>query len=328
MKRHVCIIAEAGVNHNGSIDIAMQLIDAAAIAGADYVKFQTFSADAIVSRDAPKAEYQKVNSAAAESQYQMLKRLELSDSDHKILIEHCRMRGIGFLSTAFDVASVEYLNGIGLPMMKVPSGEITNLPYLRAINNCKKPVLLSTGMSNESEISAALNVLCDCKVTLLHCTTEYPCPFVAVNLSAMSTMRTRFGLPVGYSDHTPGIEVAIAAVAMGAEVVEKHFTLDRNMSGPDHKASLEPRELKEMVKAIRNIECAVGDGVKAPAEAEIKNIAVARKSIVAKVPIRKGDVFTEDNLTVKRPGTGMSPMLWDSVVGTVATMDYDADDLI
>lgn len=328
MKRHVCIIAEAGVNHNGSIDIAKRLIDAASEAGADYVKFQTFSADAIVSRNAPKAEYQKSTSGSVETQYQMLKKLELSNVGHEVLMAHCVERGIGFLSTAFDVTGVEYLNHLNLPMMKVPSGEITNLPYLRAINRCQKTVLLSTGMSTEQEVSDALEILKDCEVTLLHCTTEYPCPFEAVNLSAMQTLKRRFGRAVGYSDHTLGIEVPIAAVAMGAEVLEKHFTLDRNMSGPDHKASLEPNELKQMVEEIRNIELAIGNGIKQPAEAEMKNISIARKSIVAKVAIRKGEVFTEDNLTVKRPGNGMSPMLWDAVIGKVATRDYNADDLI
>lgn len=328
MNHNVLIIAEAGVNHNGSLAIAKQLIDVAVSAGVDFVKFQTFSADSIVSRDAPKAMYQQVNDGVGESQYQMLKRLELTSGDHESLVAYCKKMGVGFLSTAFDLNSIAYLKGLDVPLMKVPSGEITNLPYLRAINACRKPVLLSTGMATEYEVSAALEVIRDCPVTILHCTTEYPCPFDAVNLKAMITLRDRFGLPVGYSDHTRGIEVPIAAVAMGAKVIEKHFTLDRSMPGPDHMASLEPEELKEMVKAIRNIESALGDGIKKPAMVEMKNIAIARKSIVALTPIRKGELLTEDNLTVKRPGGGISPMQWDEVVGTRASRDYKVDEQI
>ena len=325
----VFIIAEAGVNHNGSLDSAIGLVDAAADAGADAVKFQTFSADRLVSKTAQKAEYQKAATGADESQYEMLKRLELSDVAHLAIAEHCRKRGIMFLSTAFDCDGVRYLDTLGMPIFKIPSGEITNLPYLRTVSSCGKPMILSTGMSTMDEIRAAVSVLGESRdITLLHCTTEYPCPFSSVNLTAMVTMRKEFGLPVGYSDHTLGIEVPIAAVAIGARVIEKHFTLDRNQEGPDHKASLEPGELAKMVMAIRNVESALGNGIKTPAEVELKNIAVARKSIVARVPIRKGELFTEDNLSVKRPGTGLSPMLWDKVLGTVASRDYAEDEEI
>ena len=322
------IIAEAGVNHNGRIDLALKLVDAAADAGADVVKFQTFRADTIVAKTAEKADYQKVNTGNSESQYAMLKRLELSPADHETLIRRCRERRIQFCSTAFDVDSIRYLNGLNVPFMKVPSGEITNLPYLRAINACGKPVILSTGMSTLDEVAAAVSVLDKCKVTLLHCTTEYPCPSEAVNLKAMLTLKEKFDLPVGYSDHTQGIAVPIAAVAMGAEVIEKHFTLDRNMEGPDHKASLEPDELEAMVAAIRMVEQSMGNGVKIPAEAEKKNIAIARKSIVAKCTIKKGECLTEENLTVKRPGDGISPMRWDEVIGKVASRDFMIDERI
>lgn len=324
----VYIIAEAGVNHNGSLDLALKLVDAAAEAGADAVKFQTFKADTIVSKTAEKAEYQKANTGNSESQYAMLKRLELSEADHEALIKRCKERGIQFFSTAFDLASIRYLNGLGMPLMKVPSGEITNLPYLRAINECEKPVILSTGMATMDEVKAAVSVFTKCPLTLLHCTTEYPCPFEAVNLRAMLTLKEAFRLPVGYSDHTPGITIPVAAVAMGATVIEKHFTLDRNMEGPDHKASLEPDELKAMVAAIRNLEQAFGDGVKEPAAAERKNIAIARKSIVAKRQIKAGEIFTEENLTVKRPGNGRSPMMWDATIGTLAAKDYAVDEPI
>lgn len=322
---HVYIIAEAGVNHNGSLELALKLVDAAAEAGADAVKFQTFKADTIVSKTAQKAEYQKANTGSSETQYEMLKRLELSESDHEALMRRCQEKGIQFFSTAFDLDSIRYLNGLGMPFMKVPSGEITNLPYLRAINACGKPVILSTGMSTMDEVAAAVAVFTNCKVTLLHCTTEYPCPFEAVNLRAMLTLKERFNLPVGYSDHTQGITIPVAAVAMGAEVIEKHFTLDRTMEGPDHKASLEPDELKDMVDAIRNVEMSMGNGIKEPVSAEKKNIVIARKSIVARRHIAKGEVFSEDNLTAKRPGTGLSPMLWDKVIGCVADRDYDLD---
>lgn len=325
----VFVIAEAGVNHNGSLDAAIGLVDAAADAGADAVKFQTFSADRLVSRTAQKAEYQKATTGADETQYEMLKRLELSASDHLALVEHCRRRGIMFLSTAFDCDGVRYLDSLGIPIFKIPSGEITNLPYLRTVSACGKPMILSTGMSTMDEVRAAVAALGEGRnITLLHCTTEYPCPYASVNLSAMVAMRDEFGLPVGYSDHTSGIEISVAAVAMGARVIEKHFTLDRNQEGPDHKASLEPDELTRMIVAIRNVESALGNGLKVPDAVELKNIAVARKSIVARVPIRKGELFTEDNLTVKRPGTGLSPMLWDQVVGSAAKKDYAIDDMI
>ncbi len=325
----VFVIAEAGVNHNGSLDSAIGLVDAAAEAGADAVKFQTFRADGLVVKTARKAEYQEAATGADESQYEMLKRLELSDSDHRELMLRCRERGIMFLSTAFDCDGVRYLNSLGVPILKIPSGEITNLPYLRTVAGCGKPMILSTGMSTMNEVRAAVAVLGEGRdITLLHCTTEYPCPFSGVNLRAMVTMQEEFGFPVGYSDHTLGIEIPAAAVAMGARVIEKHFTLDRNQNGPDHKASLEPREFKRMVDAIRNVEDALGSAAKTPCAAELKNIAVARKSIVARVPIHKGELFTEDNLTVKRPGTGLSPMFWDQVVGTVATRDYAADEII
>ena len=324
----VFIIAEAGVNHNGSFDLAKKLIDAAADAGADCVKFQTFKADTLASKSAEKAAYQQQTTDAAESQYQMLKKLELPDEWHSLLMDYCREKGIMFLSTPFDVASIDFLDSLGVEYIKIPSGEITNLPYLRKVNSKRRPVIMSSGMASLSEIKAALAVLKDCKVSLMHCTTEYPCPFEGVNLKAMLTMRDAFHLPVGYSDHTKGIEVPIAAVAMGATIIEKHFTLDRNMEGPDHKASLEPDELKAMVTAIRHIESALGTGEKEPAECEKKNIAIARKSIVAKRAIKKGELLTEENLTVKRPGDGISPMKWDGVVGTVAKRDYAEDEKI
>ena len=325
---HVYIIAEAGVNHNGSRELALKLIDAAADAGVDAVKFQTFRADTLVSPDAPKADYQKANCGTAESQYQMLKRLELSEADHEALRAHCVELGIEFLSTPFDVSDIDYLRSFGVSRMKIPSGSVTDYPYLRKINGCGLPVILSTGMSTLDEVAAALAVLRDCKVSLLHCTTEYPCPFEAVNLRAMQTMRDRFGLPVGYSDHTPGITIPIAAVALGAEIIEKHFTLDRTMEGPDHKASIEPDELKAMVRAIRDVERSLGDGVKAPVPAERGNIAIARKSIVARRRIEAGEFFSEENLAAKRPGTGISPMRWPEVVGKKAGRKFEKDELI
>lgn len=324
----VFIIAEAGVNHNGSFELAKKLIDAAADTGADCVKFQTFKADTLASKSAEKASYQQQTTDATESQYQMLKKLELPDEWHPRLMNYCREKGIMFLSTPFDVDSIDFLDSFGLECFKIPSGEITNLPYLRKINSKKKPVIMSTGMSTLNEIKEALAVLKDCKVSLLHCTTEYPCPYEDVNLKAMQTMFEAFHLPVGYSDHTQGIEVPVAAVAMGATIIEKHFTLDRNMEGPDHKASLEPDELKAMVTAIRNIEQAFGMGEKEPAECEKKNIAIARKSIVARRAIKKGELLTEDNLTVKRPGDGISPMKWDDVIGSIAMRDYSEDEKI
>ena len=326
--KHVFIIAEAGVNHNGSIDLAEKLIDAAAEAGADAVKFQTFKAEKMISIYAEQAEYQKKNTGTQESQLEMIQKLELPFEQHQHLIDRCRQKGILFLSTPFDLASIDFLISLGLPLLKIPSGEITNLPYLRKINQSCKPVILSTGMASMAEVSAALKILKDCRVSLLHCTTEYPCPFADVNLQAMVEMKKFFKLPVGYSDHTTGIEVPAAAVALGAEIIEKHFTLDRHMAGPDHKASLEPDELKAMVSAIRHIEVALGDGIKKPVPSEIKNICIARKSIVAGRFIKKGEIFSAENLTTKRPGNGLSPMKWDEIIGTTAQRDYTKDEQI
>ncbi len=322
------IIAEAGVNHNGSTDIAKKLIDQAVNAGCDCVKFQNFIAENLASKNAQKANYQNLTTDAEESQLEMLKKLELSKEMTIELQNYCREKGIMFLSTPFDLESIDFLVSLNLPVLKIPSGEITNLPYLRKINSYKKDVILSTGMSNIDEIQSALDILADCNVTLLHCTTEYPCPYEDVNLKAIQTMKEHFGVEVGYSDHTEGIEIPIAAVAMGATIIEKHFTLDKNMDGPDHKASLEPQELKQMVQSIRNIEKALGDGKKNPARSEIKNIEIARKSIIAKCDIKKGEEFTEKNLTVKRPGYGISPMMWDKVIGSVAQKDYQEDEVI
>lgn len=329
----IFIIAEAGVNHNGSIDIAKQLIDVAALSGADAVKFQTFDASRQVTRDAQKADYQKLNSDNEESQYTMLRKLELNESMHLELIEHCSSRNISFLSTAFDIQSIDLLVKLGQECFKIPSGEITNLPYLKNIGQLRKKIILSTGMSTMNEIEAAIEVIEQAgtprsKITVLHCTSEYPAPMNEVNLLAMNSIRDKFGLAVGYSDHTDGIEVAIAASAMGACVIEKHFTLDKNLPGPDHKASLEPAQLELMVKSIRNIELALGDGIKSISPSEKKNIKVARKSLVASKVIKAGEVFTNENITAKRPGTGISPMLWDELVGKVARRNYKADELI
>jgi N,N'-diacetyllegionaminate synthase len=327
------IIAEAGVNHNGDLDLARRLVDVAAEAGADLVKFQTFSAERLATAQAAKADYQRQNTAAAESQHAMLRRLELDAAAHEMLIEHCRSRGIGFFSTGFDVESVDLLARLGQRRFKIPSGEITNLPLLRHIGAFGLPLILSTGMATLEEVAAALKALEQAGtprslVTVLHCTTEYPAPMSDVNLRAMLAMRDAFGVSIGYSDHTNGIEVAIAAVALGATIIEKHFTTDRNLPGPDHKASLEPGELRAMVAAIRNIEVALGDGVKKPSPSEVKNRPIARKSLVAAVPIRAGEVLSTANLAVKRPGTGLSPMLWDEVLGRTARRDYAADELI
>lgn len=330
----VFIIAEAGVNHNGSIDSAKRLIDVAAEAGADAVKFQTFRAEKIVSRYAPKAEYQKQTTGSGESQFDMIKKLELDVSAHQDLIEHCKKRDILFLSTPFDYESIELLNSLNLPLFKIPSGEITNLPYLRHIGRTGKPVILSSGMATLGEIEFALDILTKEglqleNITVLHCNTEYPTPMEDVNLKAMQTIAVAFpGIRVGYSDHTLGIEVPIAAAAMGVAVIEKHFTLDRNLEGPDHRASLEPDELKAMVKAIRNVEKAMGNGRKKPSPSEIKNMPVARKSIVAAKAVRKGEIFTEENLAAKRPGNGISPMRWDEVIGKRAEKDFQEDELI
>lgn len=333
MNRKVVVIAEAGVNHNGDVALAERLIDAAALAGADFVKFQTFSADRLVTQSATKAEYQRETTGAAESQYEMLRRLELGAEAHFSLADYSASKGIGFLSTAFDVESLDFLVSLGIPLIKVPSGEITNLPYLRRVASHGKPVILSTGMATMDEIGAALGVLeaggvDRSRITVLHCTTEYPAAMCDVNLSAMQTIRDVFGVAVGYSDHTLGIEVPIAATAMGALVIEKHFTLDKSMPGPDHRASLDPKELATMVAAIRNVESALGSCVKAPCQVEERNKLVARKSIVSAVPIRCGELFSPENLCVKRPGTGISPMQWDSYIGKSAGRDYAADELI
>jgi len=328
------IIAEAGVNHNGSITIAKKLIDVAVYAQADYVKFQTFKTENLVLKTAQKAVYQKNNFPNVDnSQYQMLKNLELSMKQHYELIDYCNSNNIKFLSTAFDLESVEFLSLLQLDMWKIPSGEITNYPYLKKIAQMGKPVILSSGMSTMCEIIQALDILTSkglklCDVTLLHCNTEYPTPMEDVNLRAIQTLHKEFGIKVGYSDHTLGIEVPIAAVALGATMIEKHFTLNRNMEGPDHQASLEPDELKAMVTAIRSIEKALGTGEKIVSPSEEKNRVIARKSIVASNLISKGDRFSEANLTTKRPGNGISPMKWDEVIGKVAVRDFYEDELI
>lgn len=322
------IIAEAGDNHNGSMELAKKLIDVAVEAEADAVKFQTFITEEVICRHAKMAQYQKENLGIDESQFDMVKKLELSFENFKELKEYCEQKGILFLSTPFDIPSIEFLHSLNIPIFKIPSGEITNLPYLRKINSLKRPVILSTGMSTLKEIEDAIKVLKDCKISLLHCTTEYPCPYEDVNLKAMQTMKENFNLKVGYSDHTQGIEVSLAAVALGAEIIEKHFTLDKTMEGPDHKASLDPEELCKLVQEIRKIEKAIGTGEKIPSKSEIKNIEIARKSIVAKKEIKKGEIFTEENLTTKRPGNGISPMKWDEIIGQIAEKNYNEDELI
>ncbi|MDD2560483.1 MAG: N-acetylneuraminate synthase [Bacteroidales bacterium] len=328
------IIAEAGVNHNGDMELARGLIEAAAAAGADIVKFQSFRTEAMVSKTASKADYQKNKSDSDHTQYQMLRQLELNRDQHLQLMAHCRHCGIQFLSTAFDLESIDLLRSLSIPLYKIPSGEITNKPYLKAIASQKKPVIMSTGMSELSEIEAALAVLCENglskeDITLLHCNTQYPTPMNEVNLRAMVKMGETLGMAVGYSDHTRGIEVPIAAVALGACVIEKHFTLDRGLPGPDHQASLEPQELKAMVSAIRNIEQALsGSGIKEAGAGELQNRVAARKSIVAARAIRRGEVLTEQNLGVKRPGNGLSPMRWDEVLGQRAVRDFEQDELI
>lgn len=333
MTEQTLIIAEAGVNHNGEMALAKRLIDVAAEAGADLVKFQTFSAERLATQSAPKAEYQNRTTEQAQSQFAMLRQLELSAQMHETLIAHCQAQGIGFFSTGFDIPSLDYLASLGAERFKIPSGEITNLPYLRHIGGFGKPVILSTGMATLGEIEAALDALeiagtPRARITVLHCNTEYPTPMADVNLRAMVSIREAFGVAVGYSDHTPGIEVPIAAVALGATVIEKHLTLDRNLPGPDHKASLEPEEFAAMVRAIRNIEQALGDGIKRPSPSEVKNMPIARKSLVAARPIRAGESFTPDNVTAKRPGTGISPMRWDEIIGRVAGRDYTVDEII
>lgn len=327
------IIAEAGVNHNGDIELAKELVAAAKAAGADIVKFQTFKTGSLVTKAAEKASYQKGVTCAAESQYAMIRKLELSRADHEVLIEECRRHGIGFFSTAFDADSFDMLVEMGLDQVKIPSGELTNLPLLRYMSRFGKPIILSTGMANLGEIEAAIDVIEQAgtprsRVTVLHCTTEYPAPMAEVNLRAMVSMKAAFGVEVGYSDHTPGIEIPIAAVALGARVIEKHFTLNRMLPGPDHQASLEPHELKAMVDAIRNVEAALGDGVKRPSPSELKNKPIARKSLVAIRSIRAGEDFSAENMGTKRPGTGLSPMLWDEIVGRTATKDFAVDELI
>ncbi len=333
MTKRCLIIAEAGVNHNGDIKLAKRLIDEAATAGADMVKFQTFSADRLATVNAPKADYQNLTTEPVESQFHMLRNLELTSEMHALLQVHCKFRGIEFFSTGFDVESLDYLQSIGMSRFKVPSGEITNLPYLRHIASFGKPIILSTGMANLGEIEAAIDVfesggLRRQNITVLHCNTEYPTPMTDVNLRAMCSIRDAFDVAVGYSDHTLGIEVPIAAVAMGAAVIEKHLTLDRNLLGPDHRASLEPDEFAKMVGCIRNIEIALGNRVKQPSSSELKNRPIARKSLVAKQAIRKGETFSRDNITAKRPGNGISPMCWNNVMGRQARRDYAIDEMI
>ena len=330
----VIIIAEAGVNHNGSIETAKKLIDAAVDAGVDYVKFQTINADKMVTKSAERASYQEENTGDKDSHYEMLKKLELSESQHKELISYCKTRNIKFLSTAFDVESLSFLKSLGLELAKIPSGEITNLPYLRAIATLFPEIILSTGMANMNEIKEAIKVLIDNgskkeNISILHCNTEYPTPMEDVNLMAMLDIKNELNTKIGYSDHTLGIEVPIAAVALGAKVIEKHFTLDRNLPGPDHRASLEPEELRSMVLTIRNIEKAIsGSGSKEPSASESKNKPIARKSIIASRDIRKGEVFSENNISIKRPGTGISPMKWDLVLGSKAIRDFSEEELI
>ena len=329
----VFIIAEAGVNHNGSIDIAKKLIDAAVASGADAVKFQTFKAENLATKYAKKANYQKNLTNQKESQFDMLKKLELSKEMHTELINYSKIKDIKFLSSPFDFESIELLKDLGLKIFKIPSGEITNLPYLRHIGKLNKKIILSTGMSNIDEVKTALDILINSgtkktNIIVLHANTEYPTPMEDVNLKAMLTIGKELEVNFGYSDHTLGIEVDIAAVAMGAKCIEKHFTLSCNMKGPDHKASLEPDQLKEMVKAIRNIERALGSNIKKPSKSELPNIQIARKSIVAKTKIKKGDILRENNITVKRPGGGISPMKWDEIIGTKAIKDYNEDELL
>lgn len=334
MKPKVLFIAEAGVNHNGSLELAYKLIDCAAECGADYVKFQTFKTELLVSPTASKADYQKINTTDyEESQFAMLKKLELSEEHHRELIKYCKQKGIRFLSTAFDLPSIDFLSSLGIDLFKIPSGEITNFPYLRKIASQNKPVILSTGMATFEEVQDAVKVLYRFgvtpeKLTVLHCTTEYPVPLNEVNLHAMKKMGEDLNLKYGYSDHTQGIEVSIAAVALGASVIEKHFTLDRLLPGPDHAASLEPEELRLQIQAIRNIEKALGDEEKQVTPSELKNRIVARKSIVAIQNIKNGEEFSEQNLAVKRPGDGLSPMKWEELIGKKATREYLPDEQI
>ena len=333
MRSHVIIIAEAGVNHNGNYELAKQLVIKAKEAGVDYVKFQTAKPELVISKFAEMADYQKVNTGKVESQLEMCKKIHLKLEDYKPLKAFCEEVGVKFISTPFDLVSIDVLEELDMDFWKVPSGEVTNYPYLVKIAKTHRPVVMSTGMCEVDEVRAAVNVLLENgltrdQISLLHCNTEYPTPFQDVNLAAMIDLANELGLSVGYSDHTVGIEVPIAAVAMGARVIEKHFTLDHNMEGPDHKASLEPDELKKMVDSIRNIEKAIGDGKKHVSDSERKNIAIARKSIIAARNIKKGELLTEDNLTVKRPGNGINPMRWNEVVGKIAIRDFFEDELI
>jgi N,N'-diacetyllegionaminate synthase len=332
-KSIITIIAEAGVNHNGSVETAKEMIDVATDAGADFVKFQTFKAETLLTKKAEKADYQKNLTEKSESQFEMIKKLELDRTTHEKLIAYCNHKGINFLSTAFDHASIDLLAELNIPLYKIPSGEITNLPYLRHVGSMGKPVVMSTGMATLEEVRDALDILLEAgaekgQITILHCNTEYPTPMEDVNLKAMLTIRDELGVKVGYSDHTLGIEIPVAAVAMGATVIEKHFTLDRTLPGPDHVASLEPDELKIMIQAIRNIEKAMGDGIKIPSESEKKNIPVVRKSIFAKKNIIKGELMNGKNLTVKRPAYGISPMEWESIIGKTAPRDFSKDENI
>jgi N,N'-diacetyllegionaminate synthase len=328
---HVCIIAEAGVNHNGDFALAKKMVEAAKNAGVDYIKFQTFVPEKLVSKFAEKAEYQKETTGADESQLSMLKKLTLTNDNFRKIKDYCQEVGIGFISTPFDLESIDFLENFDMDFWKVPSGEVTNLPYLEAIAKTKRKVIMSTGMCDIDEIKEAVKVLDDKgtpEILLLHCNTQYPTPYEHVNLKAMKTIAERTGKQVGYSDHTNGIEVPVAAVALGAVVIEKHFTLDKNMEGPDHKASLDPEELAQMTRSIRNLEMALGDGNKEASPSEIANKAVARKSIVAARKITKGEIFTEENLTTKRPGNGISPMKWYTVLGKKAERDFEEDELI
>lgn len=330
-ERKIFIIAEAGDNHNGDYNLALKLVDKAVEAGADCVKFQTFITENVISKFAEKAEYQKETTGASESQYEMVKKLELSFEQFRSIKKYCQEKNILFLSTPFDLDSIDFLEEIEIPFWKIPSGEITNLPYLEKIAKTGRDIILSTGMSEMEEIENAISILKTNgagKITLLHCNTEYPTPFEDVNLLAMETLKRAFKVPVGYSDHTVGIEVPIAAAVLGATVIEKHFTLDKNMEGPDHKASLEPEELKQMVTSIRNVEKALGSTIKQPSPSEIKNIEIVRKSIVAKSNIKKGEILTEENLYTKRPGNGINPLYWYELIGTKAVKDFREDELI
>lgn len=331
--KKVLIIAEAGVNHNGDMELARKLIDVAVDCGVDIVKFQTFKSENLVTKSASMANYQVENIGKNDSQLAMLKKLELKENDFRDLKKYCEEKNIQFFSTGFDLESLTFLKNLNMGLWKIPSGEITNLPYLEFIGKCNELVILSTGMASLDEVEAAINVLVKSgteknKITVLHCNTDYPTRFEDVNLNAMNTIKTRLGVEIGYSDHTPGVEVSVAAVALGAKVIEKHFTLDKNLPGPDHKASLDPNELKVLVTQIRNIEESLGRFEKIPSESEAKNISIARKSIVAKRDIKIGEIFTVENLTTKRPGTGISPMRWHEVIGTVAKKNYEEDDLI